>query len=482
MKNYINQPKKSTKKIRIDNFFKGVESAFDQSVLPQDIAVQNYNFDFFSGALTDGYGVEQYAPLADFLADRLFVFKQNCTKTNQTNQTLLLSQNGQIYTHFRQQIGAKKQPLKINGRLKGINYRLLGEDVLLINSSSDNMAVFNGTDTPYFVDNSPQINALSVHLDRLFVTDIDGENLRFSTDLDPTNWTKSLSEGGYIKMVDDRGRIGNLVSFLNHLYIFRENGISRLSNFADQSTFSLTNLFVSSGKIFFDSVALIGDRIVFLASDGLYLFDGFSTKRVLTNLTNVLNPTTNAKGFGVGGKYFLACNLKMDDKSDGNDDKDGDKNDDNLDKNDSVGGGLANNGLVVFEPSLDKYALSLGFCISDFAFFEDQILVLSGKKVGVLKQNGKNFDKDLTKKWVSPMTDLGTENSKVLTEFSIDTNVDMTFFVKSEERGEQFDIKKSNSAQKIKVNLKGNKLSFGIFTTKSGCLITRPVLTIVDRG
>ena len=41
----------------------------------------------------------------------------------------------------------------------------------------------------------------------------------------------------------------------------------------------------SSGKIYADSVVLCGNEVVFLATDGLYKFDGISCVKILDNLT-----------------------------------------------------------------------------------------------------------------------------------------------------------------------------------------------------
>ena len=156
------------------------------------------------------------------------------------------------------------------------------------------------------VDDAPAVTSMCVHYERLFITGGDDGSLWFSDDFDPTNWNLSVSEAGFIDMSDGRGATLKAVSFLNYLYVFRTYGITRVTAYADQSEFSAVNLYTSSGRIVPDSITVCGDVILFLASDGMYRFDGITTTRISGAFEDAIDFTATAKGCYYNGKaYFI---------------------------------------------------------------------------------------------------------------------------------------------------------------------------------
>jgi len=456
MDNYIRLPNRKKRRIRINNFFSGMDYSSDEGVLPKHVASENYNFDFLSGALTDGYGVVDSALGLGDKIKNAWCFRKGGDEilmVQTSDGTIKFLQNGDWNV---------LEGIRLLGNIRGINYRLLDEDVILICSDSENMVVWNGVHSAYSVPSSPKIASLSLHFERLFVADTDGETIRFSQDLDPTNWTSSLNEGGYIKLVDDRGRIGKLVSFLNHIYIFREFGISRLTAFGDQREFSVSNLFVSSGRIFHDTVALIGDRIIFLASDGLYSFDGLSARKILTNLEGLILPDQNAWAHGAAGRYYLSCRLN------------GSK------RIGCENGEFLNNGLIVIEHWQGRYSLTRGVDINRFCLWQDNLMVVSNGNLGKIENANKNFGQILEKMWLSPKTDLGVDSEKVLEEILLESNVDADLVVESESDKKAFRIKGGEGINRIRVHLRGRKIRFCIRTDKENARINRPVLVVSE--
>jgi len=455
MNDYIKLPNRKKRRLRINNFFGGMNYAKDEGVLQQSVASENYNFDFYSGALTDGYGVV-HAQNSIAGVKNIWCFRKN-------DEEILMAQetSGQI-RYFRDGDWNILQGIKLIGNVRGINYRLLDEDVILICSDNENMVVWNGINSAYIVPSSPKIASLALHFERLFAADTDGETVRFSQDLDPTNWTSSLNEGGYIKLTDDRGRIGKLVSFLNHIYIFRERGISRLTAFSDQRDFSVSNLFVSTGKIYADTVALIGDRVIFLASDGLYSFDGFSARRILTNLDGLIAADENAAAFGAGGRYYLSCRLNG---------------------NRGIGcenGAFINNGLLVLEHRQNSYCLTRGIDIQRFSAYQNNLMAVSNGIIGQIERTNQNFGIVLERLWLSPQTDLGVDSEKVLEEILFDTNADLDLTIESEKDKKVFKVKADKGINRVRVHLRGRLIRFRISTDAEKVRISRPVLVITE--
>lgn len=169
------------------------------------------------------------------------------------------------------------------------------------------MYVWDGVNAPYRVENAPDITSMALHYERLFVT-VDGEKnaVWFSDDLDPTNWDASLAGGGFIQLIDERGSLNRVISYGGYVYVFRDYGISRITAFGAQTEFSVSNLFVSSGRIYPGSVALCGDTVLFLAEDGLYAFDGVSTVKMLKNLDGLFKNGERSCSYYADGKYYLA--------------------------------------------------------------------------------------------------------------------------------------------------------------------------------
>lgn len=86
-------------------------------------------------------------------------------------------------------------------------------------------------------------------------------------------------------MIDERGALNRVISYLNYVYVFRDYGISRITAFGAQTDFSVSNLFVSSGKIYPRSVALCGDSVIFLRRTGFICLTEFPPKKYLKDWT-----------------------------------------------------------------------------------------------------------------------------------------------------------------------------------------------------
>ncbi|HBP43817.1 MAG TPA: hypothetical protein DD621_04030, partial [Clostridiales bacterium] len=197
-----------------------------------------------------------------------------------------------------------------------VNYNLNGVDSILI-CSTQGMYFWDQTkNTATKVGNAPKIKSMCLHYERLFATvDSDRNEIWFSDDLDPTNWNVSIEEAGFIKFNDDRGVVNKVVSFNDYVYVFREYGISRITAYAQQSEFNVAQLFVSSGKIYGNSVCVCGDKILMLTANGIYAFDGYNTTKINLNIDNLLDNTQNinCQSCYCNGKYYLACNLNFHD-------------------------------------------------------------------------------------------------------------------------------------------------------------------------
>lgn len=468
MSKYLALSSDKKSRARINSFASGVNFFSDEATSSIAMAKDCYNFDFSSGALTEGYGIESSGLFDGYEVAVAWLYKRyDFQNEKRDDRVLIATKSGEVYQLYgngsvsKIYEGFTKTP-------QFINYRLNGEDVVFMCSTVDGMFVYDGVSVPYKVEGAPNITTMVLHGERLFVT-VDGDKsaIYFSDDLDPTNWDESLTGGGFIQMIDERGSLNKVVSYLNYLYVFRDYGITRINAIGNQSDFSVSNLFVSGGRIFPQTVTLCGDMIVFLAEDGLYGFDGVSANRLLKNLDGLINANENARALYASGKYYLAFNRDLDD--------------------DTVGveeGEYLNNAMLVLDVSTGRYCLSRGMDISAFCFLEDAGVsaITADGKIGMVKKCGTLFGLALKKKWTVPLTDMGTPKKKRVKEVFLRTLYPCTVLLTNDEKSKSLEFTADARVQRKRTSFSGRRVGLQIISFEKSAHITRPSVTISENG
>lgn len=454
--NKLNVPRRRYARIFAPDLRAGMNSAIDERVLAFAQGEAAYNVCVSSGALYNGYGCvptdvsSAYGKVFDYT-----VFDES-TQTD-AHYTLAYRTDGKVFGGT----GAPASWQEIEGVRfasppTGVNYRLYGEDVYLL-CGDEGMAVIDARFKAISVPNAPNITSVAMHNERMFVT-IGGRRnaVWFSDDLDPTNWNPDLDEGGFIELEGERGRLLKAVAFGGYVYVFREFGISRLYAMGAQSDFSVTHLFVSSGKIYADTVAECGDRMVFLAEDGLYSFDGLTATRIARNLDGLIKPSPAAAACYFAGKYYLAAEARA------------------ADENGNV--------LAVLDPRTQTVSVGRGLPIERFFTRTDAdgakllAYVPTQSVLGSVEKSGTLFCAPLRKLWRSGFTDLGVpEGRKLITDVYLDTAHDCTVTVRTERRARTFTFRGKKEVQHKRVNLIGTKVQLEIATDGDIC-VARPCL------
>lgn len=457
-KDYIKVPARSRIRVATDNFLKGLSCKLDETVMPDTYAAELYNFDTSTGALIKGYGIES---ADDYPAGTVsaWVYRFFDVQNGWQERRMCLAGNAvfeEDTAGFREIAG-----LSLSSSPLAINYRLYGEDVILLCPSDGNMVVYNG-DTHYSVESSPHITSAAVHYERLFASSAgESVSVNFSDDLDPTNWSTDLTAGGFIQLVDDGGRVLKVVSFLGYVYIFRERGISRLIAYADQSDFSVSSLFTLGGRIYADTVQLCGDRILFMADDGLYAFDGLSAQPVLTHLSPMFEAGGKPVALYREGKYILAARGKA-----------------GAQPIACENGAYTNNILLVYEPASGSVGLSRGMDVERLS--DDgrgALATLRGGACGYVQRCGKLLGENLPMRWRTPQKDLGSgARHKLVKTLVIDSEFPCTVRVVTDE-GERVVQVPGGGLHRAAVNLTGKKVHFCIDAVGEA-RISRPELII----
>ncbi len=455
-------PKRTRYRKRLGGFG-AADFRHDDSVLDARVATNVYNFDGSSGALRDGYGIKEH-PSVPKDAVRYWVYRYyNETAAAYVDQYVFQISTGHMkyydsYTAKMRFISGVAYP-----PITGMNYRINSADVLLFSCDGHKLTSWNGKRLTEYAG-SPDVTSMAIHYERLFVTSkTEPTKLFYSDDLDPTNWNVSAGEGGFIELLDERGELNKVVSFSDYLYVFRERGISRVSAFGDESTFSVTNLFVSAGRIYPESITVCGNVIMFAASDGLYMFDGYDTVRVLRNLDGLIDYAGTGSGAYYNGKYYLACAMNF---------ADGKK----------VGcetSEFKRNGLLVYDMSSGEFSISRGLDIDmiNVATYLGEELCFAHEATGggVIAKCGKRFDTALEKHWESPLTDFGMpDKTKFVRELYIDGTVDVSVSVGDGKKVKSYAVKAGK--RRIRPNLSCVRLKLSIDTTAEDCNVASPTV------
>lgn len=492
LKNSINA------KVNFTNFENSMNTEVDEALLPYKSAKMSYNFNVKRGALTNGYGFKDLT-LPNFSNNefrkiipprekikKLWLYKYYNQDFNVYDPELIMyAESGNVYfisviddtpltAPLFNCVVSKEVP-------NAINYRLNSVDTLIFSSDSDGMWKYVRNQLVEKVENSPFIKSMCLHYERMFaVAGTEKNRLAFSANLDPTDWSEDLSTGGFIEMQDERGYLTKCISFNDYVYVFRENGVSRVSGYGDQTEFSVSHLFVSSVKLYGETVTVCGNKIMLLARDGLHSFDGYSTTKLNLGIESLFEGVENdyATGIYYNNKFLLACKLNF--------------NDDQLIGCESYEGGYKNNALIELDLSTNELSITRGVDIASMLVIEGEnfskvAVCFNGEysnKLGELTKDGTIFGNVLNKKWVSPKSNMGypTKN-KHIKECYIKTKNDCVVNIKTEKELKSFNVKGKDTSQRVLINMVGEQIEIGFEVNSAGeTFISCPQITLEVEG
>ncbi|MCK9574971.1 MAG: hypothetical protein WCX32_02125 [Clostridia bacterium] len=471
----LNLKTNSRIKLAITNFAGGVETSIDQNITPFKYAKCSYNFNHTSGALKEAPGFSDLTipttstsslPVrtmimpgsVNIVAAWIYRFVDDAGDYERIHYLIVYANDKHFYYTRLFSINPELVQLPYIADFDEcptvVNFRVGGIDSLIFTSPSSGMHIWKGWIYPYLLVGAPALSSMCVHYERIWGTLADSQRntVKFSDDLNPENWTESLNEGGFIQMLDEAGPLNKVISFLDYVYVIRDFGIARITAYAEQTDFAVTQLFVTSGKIFDKTACVCGDRIMFFAQDGLYSFNGLTTKKINTGLENFFISTKNEKSFGAyhNGKYYLACYLEYGDGK-------------------VIGceqtSGYYNNSLIEFDIDENTYTIIRGIDIFTMCSIQDdsasRLAVCFrdqyATRLGQLDDSGTFFGTDTVKRWISPFSDLGyPEHIKIVREIHILAKTDCSITITTDTDAKTFNVIGKNSVTKIRTNIKGS--------------------------
>ena len=463
----------------------------DGSILTENQTTVCYNFNSSSGILETGYGFSTIAlPVYDgATTNRTIRINQDCdikklwhfkfydnNSDSRQHKVMWFNGNGYLGTlnifnydsntyEFNSLSAFTEQPV-------GVNYRYDDTDFMLFSYESGMYSLSQNVFAHYNPD-CAQFVQMCVVYDNLFaILEGDRNSLFYSSNLNPTTWQSTETK---IDLTGDRGSLCSLVNFNDYLYIFREYGITKVSKYSSSGDFSVSDLYQTSSKIFGETVIKCGDTIVFLSKNGLYSFNGTSTKKYNLNINNMFEVIDNNKAVACfnKGKYFVACRL--------------DFNDTNLVGCESYINGFTNNALLSLDLETNELVITRGLDINSILSLNEGSLstVIASfygeysKTFGMLDNSGKNFGTALSSQWSSTLSNLDCpEKLKLVKQVVIKSYTDCVLTIKTDLEEKSFNINGSTKIQKKKVLVKGYEIQTQI--TSSGTARVFPPKLILE--
>lgn len=457
-----------TKRITISEFG-GINSVTEEILSSPKYCVEGYNYDIDSGALVSGHGVG----FASF-ADDVFFYPQGVRPVKcyfypisdlvtgaRKDRIITYASNQKVYYHNVSMGGLATEitGMTFTSIPIGVQYRYENEDVFILSTPEDGLVVLkeNGFVS---VSNAPQITSMTFHFERLFVTTANERStVWFSDDFDPTNWSVSIDEAGFIDMPDERGSMLKAVSFLDYLYVFREYGISRITAYGDQNEFTATNLFNDRGKIYAGSITTCGDYILYLTDCGFYRFNGVDSTPILYELKGLFDGVQNDNCEGVyhKGKYYLLCNAKFD--------------------------GFIKRVLLIYDVTTKYYYFMQDFAIRSISTchgVKDELLILDGciDVIGAINDECSEFGSDKCSVWQGARQDFGLAGRRgCITSFSAYTEGEVKFEIFSDE-GSWTAYVNGDGQKRIKPLIAGRWFALRIESFGGGNKICKPTIEV----
>lgn len=156
-----------------------------------------------------------------------------------------------------------------------IDYNFNGKDYLIINGKDSGFFVYDGNFKE--ASENPLVTGAAVFDNKLFACSTENyPRVKYMTPSDPTSWSNNFAS---LSVYNECGMARNLATLKNYIYVFQENGISRIAR-ADTENYSVAKIWQSGEKIYGETVKVVNNEAWFFSSAGLCRFDGSNVKRI----------------------------------------------------------------------------------------------------------------------------------------------------------------------------------------------------------
>ncbi|MCL2771094.1 MAG: hypothetical protein FWD89_02155 [Firmicutes bacterium] len=511
--------------LKLDAFFSGVNTELHESVLKPTTAKLSHNFCFRSGALTSGIGMRRLtAPNGHFNPNfdlsqpfdhtayrnvtvsipqdfypnnfpaKVFHYKQfDATDNFKRKHSLVFFTRNGLYFHLPipcfnlgQVLGLDLETQLDECPKDAVNFRIGNEDVLLLFFENMPMHVYNLHEpAPRRVtvaSQTPRMTSVAVFMNRLFAI-VSGQpnKVYYSALRNPLQWNNSFLNAGDMDLTSEHGQVKKLITLGDFVYVFREYGISRIGTLGQNTDIFRADHVVTHGsRIYEDTVAVCGDRIVFYSPEGFFSFDGRRLSKIKTNIENkfCIWSMHTSKAAYINGKYYLAARLEFDEPPE------------NLPQS------HINNSIIEIDVLEGISTIHKGFDVEDFSVINEEFFarlsIITPTNVGVhtyeaqigLGQEegrGQYLGTHLKKRWLSPRFDLNLKGeTKTLKRISLRTKFPLDVVLRSDEGTRVCVFEGKEQVQSRRLSLKGSWFEVE-FMSDTSSEISEPELVFETR-
>ena len=341
-------------------------------------------------------------------------------------------------------------------------YRKGGNDAIMLSGEGGNLMVITGSNT-YTSETAPKIISCTNHYGKLFaITATARGTLIYNDNPDVLEWTSEKTKD--LDFSDERGDLNKILSFDDYLYIFRDFGITQVSEYGNEGNLAVSHIYQSDAYIYPNTIVEAGGKIYFLEGASLKEFNGSSIKDVDLDCMGLISGQDNRFAFAecFNGKYYLACR--------------GDFKDEKKIGCENYEGGYNNNILMIINPKTKKVDIIRGVDINELLAlnnkFKSKLIACyyneNVGRIGEITTDGKLFEEISPALWQSGKTDFGFGGKlKRVKSFHISTEGDCKVTFESDKQIKSFEIKGKQGEQKIKANVLGNQFKVKIESNES---------------
>ncbi len=416
-----------------------------------------YNYSISSGFLKVGHGFCQLAlPLTDETAEEQtfelkanqvlgawpFVWYDSLSKKDKYYVFYLDENKKMFFFNIMSDKMMYETMAQFNEIPNAVHFSINdGSDTMFFSSSADKTVGLNGSGCQVY-DQLPQFRSGCWFGPYLFLITTGSNNKLLYSDKTFDLWMETQIK--QVPLPSLRGGLTKLVSVGENLYLFREYGITVLSLYSTQSEVASSNIYDSSSYIEPSSIASNGEKIIFLAKDGLFSLEGKNVSKLDIPFFDLIDFASSSffQGICFDGKYFLACKLKFDDET----------------------SSQKNNALLIYDLNNKTIEVLRGFDIQSMMTIKTPSVkklcaTFRGEnqnKIGQLCEDGTFFGAPLEKMWISPKSDLGyAKNLKKITQIVAKPQMQCEIEIFSDLDYAKLSITPSNKTIPIKVNVVG---------------------------
>ena len=217
----------------------------------------------------------------------------------------LLSENGTVY-EYNESNNAWTKSFSFNERMTAVT--AFDDNREFVQLFAGNSGVYQSSGTGVIKTGLTQASTVACFYKSRVFCAIKPFSIAYSAPFKPSDFAESIHDGGQVCLPQEKGEIVALVPFLGKICILYARGIVFLTLAGTAREFAVEEVEYQGGEIVGASAGVVsvgGEKLFFLASDGVYCFDGNTVQRTCKNIDVLPNwgiQVCNHAEFD--GKYF----------------------------------------------------------------------------------------------------------------------------------------------------------------------------------